>query len=206
MDTKRLQELAGIFLIESEDDDDLSPAERELAKKADTDLKKKGIDVDAAMKKADERKAARTTAPAKDEKKDDKPAAAADEKKEEAPAASAKKMHQAVDWFKSNKEATRSQFMAQAEKWGMSRNFANVAYYKIKKRLAECYVLVHPSVARFALAHNRAFNRYQWINLEESEGLEPLILETRAEADKVNKFLLEYKSQVAVVEKIDFDV
>lgn len=250
MDIDRIRKVAGLFekwvkptakpenkpLLEAaDDDDDLSPAERALAQKADTDLKKKGVDVEKELsaaetraKKAKEKKAAPKAAPAAAEKKEKKAEKKeepkAEEKKEEpkaeekaeekkdAPVASVKKLHQAVEWLKNNKGAARKDFMAAAEKWGMSRAYAGAYFYPLRKRAAggdlkEMFILLHPNVERFALTENRMFGRYQWMSLEDANSsFEPLVFETQAAAEKVVKFIRDMKSMDAVVERLHIDV
>jgi hypothetical protein len=228
MDTKRLQHLAGVLnahkdmktgvLFESHDED-MSPAEKELVAKADADLKKKGIDVEKDVKTAEavEKKLAVKKAAAKSaakpatkpdstpEKKEEKKAEPA---KDEAPVAAAKKKHQAIEWLKAHKNCTRAEFVTAAEKWGMMKAYAGAYFYPLRKmaggaEVKEAYLLLHPSVPRFALAENRQFNRYQWVSLEESKGFDPLVCYTRTEADRVAKYMLDHNSQDVTVEKLD---
>jgi chemotaxis protein histidine kinase CheA len=229
MDINYYRRVAGLSLLTESDDDDLSPAERELARKADADLKKKGVDVDKELSAAEERakkakakkaaaaKAAPAPAAAKEEPKaEEKKEEPKAEEKKDAPAAAtpsaAKKMHQAVEWLKNNKGATRKEFMTAAEKWGMSRAYAGAYFYPLRKRAAggdlkEAFILLHPSVERFALTENRMFGRYQWMSLEDAETfLEPLVFETKAAAEKVLKHLRDVKSMDAVVETLKVDL
>lgn len=230
MDINRFRALAGLYEKEnwfdkqfnSGDDDDLSSSEKELAKKADEDLKKKGVSVDKDLAKAEqhaekmaaERKAKKAAAATA--KKEEKPEVKAEpkpepkaEEKAENPK-SAKKLHQAMEWLKSHGSATRKDFMAHAETIGMSRAYAGAYFYLLKKRIGnanvkEAFILLHPSVARFALAENKQFNRFQWVSLEETSMIEPLVFDTRAQAEKVLKFIHDHKSLSANVERLSFD-
>jgi len=205
------RKLAGITeRVNDDDDEDMSSAERALAQKADTDLRKRGINVEkdlaAAEKKeeAKKKKVAAAKPAAKQEPKEES-------KEEPKQKGSAKKRPQALAWLKSHPSATRGEFMKAAEGWGMSRAYAGSHYYLLRKRargsdVKEAWMLFHPSVPRFALAENRQFNRYQWISLEDGKGLEPLCFFNEQEALDVAKYMSEYQSQVAVVERLDADV
>lgn len=226
MDLNRFRKLAGLnenwFNKQfNADDEDLTPAERKLAQKAEEDLKKKGINVDKDLSKAEERaeklsakkKAEKAAQKAAEPKKTEaKPEVKEEpkEKEEKDPTRSTKKLHQAMDWLKAHSAATRKEFMAHAETIGMSKAYAGAYFYLLKKRIAnssvkEAFILLHPSVARFALAENKQFNRFQWVSLEETAGLEPLVFDTKPQAEKVLTFINEYKSLTATVEKLSFD-
>ncbi len=219
MDLTLVRKLAGLTEAHHDDDDDngeMSASEKDLVAKADKDLKKAGVDVDKDVKKA-EKKEAKKPAPKADEdekkaddKADDKKSVAKhepkDETKEEKPAEdkpASKKMHQALAWLNANKTATRKEFMTKAADWGMSSKFANVAFYKLKKRLTEAWVLQHPAIDRFVLAENKQFNRFQWVSLEDRDGIDPIVVGTQKEADKISEFLYDHKGQTSIVKKVE---
>lgn len=230
-DLNRFCVLAGLYEKEtwfdkqfnSDDDDDMSSSEKELAKKADEELKKKGVSVDKDLSNAEklaEKKAAEKAAKKKaakeaaaKEKAEQKPEPKAEEKpaeKAEAPAKSAKKIHQAIEWLKSNSSASRKDFIAHAQSFGMSKAYAGAYFYLLKKRIGnssvkEAFILLHPSVSRFALAENKQFNRYQWVSLEEHTAIEPLVFDTAAQAEKIVKFINDHKSMDAIVERLSID-
>lgn len=172
-----------------------------------------------AAKKAEEAKAEKKEAPKPAEKKaEEKPA----EKKEEPKAAEKKeesnesneakkrgrtpsdssKMGQARAWLQSHPEASRSEFMKHAESFNMSRHYANAFFYSVKKKMkvTECFILVHPTMPSFVLAENRELNQMQWV--DPTSPLEPMIFEKKAEAEKIAKYMSEWKSQYADIQTI----
>lgn len=241
----RIQQLAGIPITESyDDDDDLSPAERELAAKAEKDLKKKGVKVGKvdpdkdlhalaqrrkakeAAKEADEDKEeAEAKAAASKEEADEpkaeekKEAPKAEEKKEEPKkeeaAAEAKRRGKAPNPESFNQHAkanaknmTRGEFLKwAAEKHGKGKHYASALFAKYNPKSGrqvktdECWVLVHPQASSFMLAENEAMNQYQWI--DDASPMNPMVFETEAEANKVAKWIHEWKNQSAVLVKVD---
>lgn len=231
-----LRKLAGLkALTESYDDDDgdddLSPAERDLIKKADKDLKAKGIDVDEkpepkkatekpaekpAEKKAEEKKPEPKKAEEKKAAEKPAPKKAEEKKAEEAPAAKRRgkapsddsKSGKARAWLKANPSARRKDFIAYMTKeHGMSAHHANTAFYAIKKKsaaaVAEGYILVHPLTSTYVLAENAAMGSYQWIDV--TSDLPVVICETQKEAERIVEYMNDHRNQNPKIEFFSLD-
>jgi chemotaxis protein histidine kinase CheA len=274
-DMERIRKIAGLPMItegfrDDDEGDGLSAAERELAKKADGDLKKKGISVGkvdpdkdlqtlakkraAKEKKAEERadssEEAEKKAAAAEKKSDEDKAPKADDKEEksekpapkkeepkkeevkkeepkkEEPKAEEKaeeakrrgrainpeaKRQKAIAWINSHKNEKRGVFIKwAADNLQMTHHYASALFAKHNPKsgrtpteVKECWILVHPQIKSFILGENRELNQYQWI--DPSSDFDPMIFETEAEAEKMAKYMAEWKSQVAIIEKVDFD-
>lgn len=116
-----------------------------------------------------------------------------------------KKAGQARAWLAANPGAKRGEFMAKAEEWGMGKNYANKEFYGNKhkqaaanKDITEVYFLSHPSMPSFLLAENREMNQMQWI--DPSSPLPPLVFESKVEAERIVKYMSEWKSQYVNIE------
>lgn len=230
MNINELRKLAGLPLVEGYDedgDDEMSQAEKDLVKKADTDLAKKGIkvkdfdpdkDIARAAKKdksgddedepkKDAKPADKKPAPAA--KKDDKPAAeeAAEKKARKARAENPnKKAAKIRAYLTSNPDIGRGAFTAHAvAEFGMTKAGANTYFYKFKakKAVAEGYILVHPAAPGFVLAENGMMNQYQWV--DGSSELEPMVFVTEAAAKKVARYMTDYKFQTPTIETFLMD-
>lgn len=159
----------------------------------------------AAEKKAAEKPVEKKAEPKAEEKKE----APAAEKKEESnegnneakkrgrKASDSSKMGQARAWIHAHPEAKRGEFLTHAESFGMSKHYGSAFFYQVKakSKVAECYVLTHPSMPSFLLAENREISQMQWV--DPTSPLVPMIFESRAEAEKVAKYMSEWKSQYA---------
>lgn len=213
MDIKRLKRIAGL-LTESydDDDDDMSPAERELAAKADQDLKKRGVDVDKEHAAAEKKQEAAKAEPKAEEKAEEKKEEKAEEKKVEAVA---KKRGKPVNpdskqgkmraWLSSNTGATRGAFMKHAAEVGMSPAHANTLFYAIKKgvkKVEEAYVFRHPMAPKFVLAENDFFNRYEWVD-PATTGSQIVVVEGYSKALELVDFLSTVKNMHVDVEPMD---
>lgn len=198
--------------FEKRNKNELSSAEKEAAIKEKMDAAKAK---EAREKKANEKPAAKKEAPKAEPKAEEKPAAKAEEKSEEsneakrrgrAPSDSAK-AGQARSWLAAHPGAKRGEFMAHAAEWGMTRTYANKEFYAIKHKLAranadlkEVYFLSHPSMPSFLLAENREINQMQWV--DPTSPLVPMIFESKAEAEKIVKYMSEWKSQYANIDTV----
>lgn len=260
-DIERLKQLAGVPLNESWDDDGddgLSPSERKLAAKADSDLKKKGVKVGKvdpdkdlhtlaqrrkakdAKKEDDEDKEEAEAKAASAKEKADAPKAEPEEKKEapkaeekkpepkkEEPkaeekkeaAAEAKRRGKAPNPESFNQHAkanakgmTRGQFLTwAAEKHGKGKAYASAMFAKYNPKSGravatdakECYMIAHPNMSSYMLHENRMMNQMQWVDIESDN--EPMIFESKAEAEKVIKYMAEWKSQDAKLVTIQFE-
>lgn len=249
-----------VAIRESDDDEDLSPAERELAAKAEKDLQKKGVKVKNVdpekdisrlaqkHKKSEEHKeseeereeresAARERAekeseskerketekagmnPKAAQKQERKEAAKKEEEKrgggEEKPAAEAKRRGKAPSensgagklrsWIAANPGKGRKEAWAYArETIGMTPAGFSTNWQKAKggaKAATEAFVLLHPSVPSFLLAENREMNQYQWVDM--GSALEPLVFFTEAEAQRIAKYMAEWKNQQSTLVRVD---
>lgn len=200
-----------------DDDDDMSPAEKELAAKAESDLKKKGIkvknfDADAVVGKTSADKAEKMANNAETEKKDDAPAKseetagekAAEAKKRGRSLSADSKNGKARAWLAANAGATRGQFVTFADATlGMSKAHASTIFYLLKKRLNEGWVLSHPTSGKFVLGENKLTGNYAWNELDSD--VEPAIFETEEAAQKIATFMTDYRSTVSVITRINLD-
>jgi hypothetical protein len=204
MDLERLKKLAGVQLNEdfrdNDDDDGLTPAERALAKKADTDLAKKGIkvkDVDPDKDLESMAKSEQAKKEAKVAKKEEKQEPKVEPKKEEPKAEekaaeeakkrgrAAGEKHAAMSKFMAdNKGVSRKDFIAHAkEKHGMSQHHANTMYYSMKKKLNEFYVVNNYYNGR-VLAEWSSYDRPYWVLFENQWARDAMIFDTEESAQE----------------------
>ena len=195
--------------FEKRNKNELSAAEKEAAIKEKMAKEKAK---EAREKKADEKPAEQKEAPKSEPKAEEKPAAAAKSEEKSETSSEAKrrgrapddnsKRGQARNWIKEHPTATRGEFLTHAASFNMSKHYANAFFYTVKKgmKVEECYVLSHPSMPSFLLAENREINQMQWI--DPNSPLEPMIFESKAEAEKIARYMSEWKSQYANVETI----
>lgn len=154
-----------------------------------------------AEKKAEEKPAEKKEEPKAEEKKAESNESNEAKKRGRTPSDSSK-MGQARAWIQSHPEASRSEFMKHAESFNMSRHYANAFFYSVKKKMkvTECFILVHPTMPSFVLAENRELNQMQWV--DPTSPLEPMIFEKKAEAEKIAKYMSEWKSQYADIQTV----
>lgn len=197
--------------FEKRNKSELSAAEKEAAIKEKMAKEKAK---EARAKKANEKPAEKKEAPKAEEKPaakaEEKPVAKSEEKSETSSEAKRRgrapsdtsKRGQARAWITSHPEAKRGDFLKHAESFGMTKHYANAFFYTVKKstKVEECYVLSHPSMPSFLLAENRELNQMQWV--DPTSPLEPMIFESRAEAEKIVKYMSEWKSQYANIDTI----
>lgn len=198
-------------------------AERNKAQKEAAAKKK----AEAESKKAEEKPAAKAEEkkpePKPEAKKEEKPVAKAEEKKEEKKeeAAEAKrrgakpnensKSQRALAWIKSNPQGKRGEFLRWAKEnldMGAAYGSAFFARHNPKssrqvQQANEHWVITHPSMPSFVLAENREKGVMQWI--DPTSQLEPMIFTKLAEAEKVAKYMSEWKSQYSNIEHIIFE-
>lgn len=190
--------------FEKRNKNELTRAEREAAMK-ERMAKEKAKE--AREKKADEKPAEKKEAPETEEK----PAPKAEEKKEDASNEAKRrgrapsddsKRGQARSWLNSHPNASRKEFLAHASSFGMSPAYASAfrAAHMAKSKVTECYVLSHPSMPSFLLAENREMSQMQWV--DPTSPLEPMIFESKAEAERVAKYMSEWKSQYSNIDVI----
>ena len=200
--------------FEKRNKNELSSAEKEAAIKEKMDKEKAK---EAREKKANEKPVAKKEAPKAEPKAEEKPAAKAEEKPAEsnesneakrrgrAPSDSAK-AGQARAWLAAHPGAKRGEFIAHASEWGMTKHYANQRFYAIKHALGsktevkEVYFLSHPSMPSFLLAENREINQMQWV--DPTSPLVPMMFESKAEAEKIAKYMSEWKSQYANIDTV----
>jgi hypothetical protein len=72
------------------------------------------------------------------------------------------------------------------------------------KEVKEAWVLMHPSVYNHILHENRELNQFQWVHFL-SDNQEPMIFESEAEAEKIAKFLSDFKNQSVIIEHVIFE-
>lgn len=190
--------------FEKRNKNELTRAEREAAMK-ERMAKEKAKE--AREKKADEKPAEKKEEP----KADEKPAPKAEEKTEDnsneakrrgrAPSDDSKR-GQARSWLNSHPNSSRKEFLAHASSFGMSPAYASAfrAAHMAKSKVTECYVLSHPSMPSFLLAENREMSQMQWV--DPTSPLEPMIFESKAEAERVAKYMSEWKSQYSNIDVI----
>ncbi len=73
-----------------------------------------------------------------------------------------------------------------------------------KAEVKEAWVLMHPSVYNHILHENREMNQFQWVHFL-NDNQEPMIFETEAEAQKIAKFLSDFKNQSVIIEHVTFE-
>ena len=177
------------------------PAKKEEAKPAPK----------AEEKKPEEKKpepAAKKEEPKAEEKKDDAPAEA---KRRGAKPNANSKSQRAAAWIKSNPSGTRGQFLAWAKAnldMGAAYGSAFFARHNPKSKRQpqqtnEVFVIVHPHMPSFLLAENREMSQMQWV--DPASSLEPMVFESKAEAEKIAKYMSEWKGQASVIQKVVFE-
>jgi hypothetical protein len=218
---ENLRRIAGNPIVESfdEEDDDLSPAEKALADKAESDLKKTGIKVKHVDPEKDMSKLAKKVG-GKEEKvernqeaaeKGEAPASETEVKKEPKSeekseetakkgrkADDASKIGQARTWLKNNPGAKRSEFLTYTDSIGMSRHHASGKLTQLRRGLNEFYMLRHPMLSSVYLAENYELGSYQWADAYSP--LDPLVFETEADAREAASFMSDWKSLQTVIE------
>lgn len=194
--------------FEKRNKNELSAAEKEAAIKEKMAKEKAK---EAREKKADEKPVEKKEAPKAEPKAVEKPAPKAEEKKEDASNEAKRrgrapsddsKRGQARSWLNSHPNASRKEFLAHASSFGMSPAYASAfrAAHMAKSKVTECYVLSHPSMPSFLLAENREMSQMQWV--DPTSPLEPMIFESKAEAERVAKYMSEWKSQYSNIDVI----
>ena len=75
----------------------------------------------------------------------------------------------------------------------------------LKKNLKESfYIITHPQMPSFVLAENPMMNQYQWISSnEDNVSLLPVMFETIDGAEKLIKYIAEYKNQAGEITKVE---
>lgn len=224
-DINRARQLAGLSakvepLTESVHDDDEDPDVRI----ANTDSKqrefenrnKKALD-DGQKALADKKRAqeeAKKAKPKKEEEKEEpkkETTSTVDEKPEEA-----KKRGKAPNPESFNQHAkanaakmSRGEFIKwAAETHGKGKNYASTLFAKYNPKSGrqvanESWIIVHPMMPSFLLAENREMSTYQWV--DSTSPINPIIFETQAEAEKIQKHISEWRAQSSVLEKIVFE-
>lgn len=227
-DVNIMRKIAGLPLMEAVDDDDDEDPDAKIAmgdkrqaafekrNKSELSTAEKEANIkeklakektkEARVKKAEDSPVDKKESPVASPKAKEKSEDAADTSNEakrrgRAPSDTSKR-GQARTWINGHPSAKRSEFLAHAESFGMTKHYANAFFYTVKKsmKVEECYVLSHPSMPSFMLAENREINQMQWI--DPTSPLEPMIFESRAEAEKVAKYMGEWKSQYANIDTI----
>lgn len=93
--------------------------------------------------------------------------------------------------------------------WSKARASAAYAKYsprsaeEAKQEVKELWALVHPFMPSFMLAENREMNQMQWV--DPLGDLEPMFFHTEAEAQKIAKYMAEWKGQQSVLDKFIFE-
>jgi hypothetical protein len=208
-----VRKIAGLPLTEWDDDDDedVKIAMKDK-KQAEFEAKNKKTIAKVNADKDMERvaKGAKKEDDDEDEKPAAKPSPAATPvaKKEKKPAAEDKKpagRGSVATVIRSvlakNKSAKASDVRAALEKAGVAvPAHLHSHIVRLRKKLTEGYILVHPQMASFVLAENMAMNQYQWISVkDESTSLEPVVFENQDAAKKVMQYLYDYKNQQSVL-------
>jgi hypothetical protein len=221
-DINKVRKLAGMPLMEAwdNDDDDEDPdakiaggdkGQSEFEKKASKDIKQAEQKADEIAKKKAEEAAAKKVASPFDAlvnhaTADKKPAKA--EKAPKSDEGGEKRRGKAPDpegkqgkaraWMDANPNATRKQFIDHVvANHEMSPHHANTFFYAYKKvkgskTVSEMYYLSHPSVSSYVLAENRELNTFMWTD-HTNATLEPLMFESKAEVERVAKYMSEWK-------------
>lgn len=184
--------------FEKKNRNELTRAEKEAANKEKVDAKKKE---EEKAKLKDEKKAEPKAEPKAEEKAEEKAEA---KKRGRAPNPDAK-AGKARAWLDAHPGATVGEFKKHAAEFGMTPHYASAKFYQIKhsKTLKECYMLSHPSMPSFMLAENREISQMQWV--DPTSPLEPMIFETKEAAEKIVKYMSEWKSQYANIVTITLE-
>lgn len=212
-----VRKIAGLPLSEGWDDDDededvkiamKDKKQQEFEKKAKKVIGK--VDADKDMSRLAKSEKA-------DDDEDDKPAAKPAAKAEAKPAAKkeAKPVAKSGGSFSSiarevlKKGGGAAAVKAALEKAGVAvPAHLHSRLHALKKgiKLNEVYIITHPQVSTFVLAENAMMNQYQWISTkDEATTLEPVVFETKADAERVNKYLLDYKNQIGVLTTVKLE-
>ena len=184
--------------------------------KAEKEAEEKNAPKAAESDDEDDKKEEKKPAPKADEKKDEPKA---EEKKEEA-AAEAKrrgkkpdansKSQRALAWIKANPDAGGGAFA----KWAianidMGKNYANTYFHGLKAKARaqlkasanECFMISHPTLSTYFLHENRAMNQMQWVDSDSDNA--PMVFESKDAAEKVIKYMAEWKSQQGNLVRVD---
>lgn len=208
------------FVLEGWDEDDEDPD----AKIASSDKRQAAFEkrnkkeIKAANKDADSKDQAKKSEDRKpdaedkqdDSKKEPGAVAKAEEAKRRGKAPNEASFNQQAKKYA--KEHTRASFIKWAmETHGKGKNYSSALFAKYnpksgrEQKVVEAmkvWGIVHPTMAGFTLADNREMNQMQWI--DSSSPLDSMIFTTEAEAQKIAKYMAEWRSQSAVVESYDF--
>ena len=151
----------------------------------------------------EEEKPAAKAAPANKAAPAEKKPAPAAEKKEDAPAKPARGSFTAIVKPMLARGASTADIRAALTKAGVSTNHLHSRLHGLRKGLKEGFVLVHPHMPSFVLAENQMMNQYQWISeKDDATSLQPMLFASEAEAQKVIKYMVEFKNQQAVLTKV----
>lgn len=194
------------------------PKQRAFERKASKDLKAAREEMDkrtadqkakAAEKKAAEANVAKKEEEKKEEGKATETSASAEEKKRRGRAENPDgKQGLARKWMQENPNATRKEFIAHVTaNHGMSAHHANTFFYAHKKKMGsksttnEMFYIQHPHAASYVLAEDPEQRSFKWVDF--TSHLEPIITETKEEAEKIAKYIKEWKGQETVVSSIE---
>lgn len=151
----------------------------------------------------EEEKPAAKAVPAKKAAPAEKKPAPAAEKKEDAPAKPARGSFTAIVKPMLARGASTADIRAALTKAGVSTNHLHSRLHGLRKGLKEGFVLVHPHMPSFVLAENLMMNQYQWISeKDDATSLQPMLFASEAEAQKVIKYMVDFKNQQAVLTKV----
>lgn len=179
-------------------------------KKSETPAKDK-----TEEKKPEAEKAPAKAEPAKEEKKVE---ASSEEKKKRGAAPKAdSKSGKMREWYDANKHNNhvknfRSQFLKHAETHGISKAVGSAMHARMNpkggrsqevKEGQTVYVLAHPAMPSYLLAENYELNRMQWVG-SDSE-FDAMVFETEAAAEKIAKYMAEWKGQQCLLQAVTFD-
>lgn len=208
------------FVLEGWDDDDEDPDVKiaNSDKRQSAFEKRNKKEIKAANKDADAKEESKKSEDRKpdpeskqdDSKKEPEAAAKAEEAKRRGKAPNENSFNQQAKKYA--KEHTRGSFIKwAAENHGKTKNYASAMFAKYnpksgrEQKVVEAmkvWGIVHPTMAGFTLADNREMNQMQWI--DSSSPLDSMIFMSEAEANKVAKYMAEWRSQSAIVESYDF--
>lgn len=151
----------------------------------------------------EEEKPAAKAAPANKAAPAEKKPAPAAEKKEDAPAKPARGSFTAIVKPMLARGASTADIRAALTKAGVSTNHLHSRLHGLRKGLKEGFVLVHPHMPSFVLAENLMMNQYQWISeKDDATSLQPMLFASEAEAQRVIKYMVDFKNQQAVLTKV----
>lgn len=218
-DVNSLRKIAGLPLMEAWDrDDDYDDEEDRDVKIAASDRRQDAFEK-KNKKEIDAAPPAKKAAPAaakKEEKAESEGSEAKSEEAKEAKRRGAKpnensKAQRAIAWIKKNPYGTRGQFLAYARdnlEMGTAYGSAFFARHNPKSGRSapptvEAWVLVHPSLPSHLLSENRQQNQMQWIDATSES--DPIVFESKAEAERVAQYMTEWKNQKAIVQHIIFE-